>query len=188
MQHLAKCDDTCAPAVWGLNTALRDQLTTARTVRGENAERASESVAQVGALVCAAEKSFNDAQSTAAAGSSTVVSVEDPEASARRRQARAAELAQLQHGTTSLSVDVKREREREQFLLSQIHQLTGRGNSAQASLQVAIKAHGLAHLMSTRLAKAHGLWYWRALATGTAWAGLYLIHHNHIPFPPASRK
>ena len=26
MQHLAKCDGTCAQAVWGLNTALRGQL------------------------------------------------------------------------------------------------------------------------------------------------------------------
>ena len=166
-------------------------ITTARTVRGENAERASESVAQVGALVCAAEKLFDDSQSTAAAGSSTAVSVENPEASARRQQARAAELAQLQHGTAPLSVEVKREREREHFLLSQIHQLTGRGNSAQASLRVAIKAHGLAHLMSTRLAKAHGPRVW-VLAGACYWNGvggfMCLIHLNHISFPPASRK
>ena len=29
-----------------------------------------------------------------------------------------------------------------------------------------------------RLARALGVWYWRALATGTAWAGLCLIHHH----------
>ena len=30
-----------------------------------------------------------------------------------------------------------------------------------------------------RPAMAFGFWYWRVLATGTAWAGLCLIHHHH---------
>ena len=150
MRHLAKCDDASRQQ-YLLNAALRDQLTAARTARGGNIDRARESVSEVGALVAAAEKLYNEAQSTAAAGStsSAAVSREALEASARRRQALAAELAQLQHGTASLSVDVEREYEREQFLLSQIHQLKRDTEIAQASLREAIKAHGLARLMFT---------------------------------------
>ena len=40
------------------------------------------------------------------------------------------------------------------------------------------------------LAIAFGFWSGRALATGTAWAGLCLIHHHHphCPEPPQKKN